>query len=105
MRIDCMDISWKLQRGCEIGSSRLDGLYSREILSNASYLFLATLLPHQFKLHRDLHKIPELGFEEKKTSQYVRYVLAMLLSRPHVLRALTHLYISSNIHHSTAGTS
>lgn len=24
-------------------------------------------------LCRDLHKIPELGFEELKTSQYVRY--------------------------------
>lgn len=29
-------------------------------------------LPHTLTKCRDLHKIPELGFEELKTSQYIR---------------------------------
>jgi metal-dependent amidase/aminoacylase/carboxypeptidase family protein len=31
---------------------------------------------YQAECYRDLHKIPELGFEEHKTSQYVRYVMS-----------------------------
>ena len=32
-------------------------------------------------LCRDLHQIPELGFQETETSQYVRYALTSLTAK------------------------
>lgn len=59
---------------------------------------------HQFECYRDLHKIPELGFEEQKTSQYVRYVMARCcqMSCESGMHSPSH---SPNTYHCTAGTS
>lgn len=73
-------VYWTRQKECRIGLSKFDGrsTLQYECLYVPGILY-SPLTDMSYFHHRDLHKIPELGFEELKTGQYVRWGVQPLI--------------------------